>query len=398
MGMWRSFAGAVQVEITSASPADTLTAISAQDIPLLDVTYHSDLVVCCCVARRDYRDLSRLLSTRGDGLKLKHRDGLYWQGKRMLHRPLLLAGILLYLIMVFYLPTRVLFIKVEGNQSIPTQTILDKANQCGITFGASRREVRSEKVKNKLLALIPELQWAGVNTSGCVAVISVNERSSAEEKSPTYGVSSIVAARDGVIRKCTVTKGNQLCRVGQAVKAGEVLVSGYTDCGISIKATQADAEIIAQTRRELTVITPTEVTERTDMVEQETRYSLLLGKKRINFYNDSGISDATCVKMYDMEYLTLPGGFELPVALVKERLIYYNLSKADLAEETAVTWMEEFSENYVYGHMIAGQILSTHASATSNADVYQVRSKYDCLEMIGRIQYEEIIQNNGKND
>ena len=36
--------------------------------------------------------------------------------------------------------------------------------------------IRSEKVKNSLLQRIPQLQWAGINTDGCVAVISVREK------------------------------------------------------------------------------------------------------------------------------------------------------------------------------------------------------------------------------
>ena len=275
---------------------------------------------------------------------------------------------------------------------------METAEQCGIRFGASRREVRSEKVKNKLLALIPELQWAGVNTAGCVAVISVNERSMADQKEPISGVSSIVAVRDGIIRECTVTKGNPLCKVGQAVKAGEILVSGYTDCGISIKVTQAEADILAQTQHILTAMTPTNVSARTQIREENTRYSIVFGKKLINFYNDSGISDATCVKMYDIAYLTLPGGFELPVALVKERLIYYNFKDVSLTDDESFDWMEDFSKSYIQQQMIAGQILQEQASMELDNGICRLRSQYQCLEMIGRIQHEGIIQNNGKNN
>lgn len=37
-------------------------------------------------------------------------------------------------------------------------------------------------MKNALLSAIPELQWAGVNTYGCRAVISVRERTLPERK------------------------------------------------------------------------------------------------------------------------------------------------------------------------------------------------------------------------
>ena len=91
----------------------------------------------------------------------------------MLFRPVLLAGLGILFLLAMYLPSRVLFIRVEGNMQIPDRQILAAAEECGIRFGASRREVRSEKVKNALLSSVPQLQWAGVNTAGCVATISV---------------------------------------------------------------------------------------------------------------------------------------------------------------------------------------------------------------------------------
>jgi hypothetical protein len=48
------------------------------------------------------------------------------------------------------------------------------------------------------------------------------------------------------------------------------------------------------------------------------RYSILLGKKRINFYKGSGIYDGSCVKMVSQYHLTLPGDYVLPVTVVKE--------------------------------------------------------------------------------
>ena len=99
----------------------------------------------------------------------------------------------------------------------------------------------------------------GVNTSGCVATVSVRERTDPEVTEQDSAVSNIVASRDGFIVSATVTRGNFLCRVGQSVKAGQVLISGYTDCGICIQATRAEGEIYAQTSRDFAAVTPRRV-------------------------------------------------------------------------------------------------------------------------------------------
>ena len=202
-------------------------------------------------------------------------------------------------------------------------------------------------------------------------------------------MASIVAARDGIIRELTVTKGNPLCKVGQAVKAGQVLVSGYEDCGIVIKATRAEAEITAQTLRQIGAITPAASTIRGEIISTSVKYSLLIGKNQIKFYKDSGISDTRCVKMYSKEYLTLPGGFILPIALIKEECYYYDEQAVDFCEQDFF-WMEDFASDYLQGQMIAGSVLQADTAMELLDDCCIFTGRYACLEMIGQVKNEEI--------
>lgn len=399
MGLWRSFAGIVQIQITSADPSRALRDINAAGITVYDVMYADSLTVCGKLSLRDCDAVDKLLRRRGDKMEILERQGMYWSFRKLLSRPVLVGFLLLVLLLALFLPTRVFFINIEGNTTIPTNLILEKAQECGIRFGASRRAVRSEKMKNALISAIPELQWAGVNTSGCVATISVREKSlSEEETTKQHCVSSIVASRDGVIYSCTVVRGNLLCRAGQAVTAGQTLVSGYTDCGITIQATQAEAEIVARTLRDLEVITPSDAVFRGAETARQTKYSLRIGKKLINFYQDSGISDTTCVKMYEEDYWTLPGGFQLPVAWVTEQYIYYETSENEIIEESAFDWMKDAAQAYLQTQMVAGQIIGDDVSVGLYDGVFRLRGQYACLEMIGQVKSEEIINYNGKHE
>ena len=303
MDLWKSLYGMLNVSLTSADPAAALRAVSDAGIIVYSADRSDeDIIANFQIQRKDYRRLKALADRRGYSLKVMHRGGLYWAFKGFLRRPVLLVGLMIFVALAMYLPSRVLFIRVEGNTTIPTRLILEKSEACGITFGASRRNVRSEKMKNALLEAIPELQWAGINTSGCVATITVRERSLKDVNASPNGVGSVVAIRDGVISQCTVTKGSAVCKVGQAVKAGEILVSGYTDCGFCIKATRADGEVYAFTQRELSVSTPDKWQIRGAETRQIKKYAVIIGKNRINFYKDSGILDDRCDKMYKEIY------------------------------------------------------------------------------------------------
>lgn len=398
MGLWKSLVGINTVEITSASPADMLTSVNNCGITLFDIHHIDDLHVEGKIYQCDRNALENCLTHRGDAVKVIHSDGLYWSVKNLWGRPVLVVGLIVFIIMALYLPTRVLFVRVEGNQKIPSQMILEKAELCGIGFGASRREVRSEKMKNALLSAIPDLQWAGVNTAGCVAVISVKERSIADAETKPSGVSSIIAACDGIIKEMTVLQGNPLCAVGQAVKKGQVLVSGYIDCGLIIKATASEAEITAQTQHYLQTVTPTQCIIRGNQIAKEKQYRLRIGKNIINFCKDSGISDTTCVKMYEEKYLTLPGGFQLPVAIITEHRIYFDHTEMLGTESADYSWMTEASDAYQRSQMLAGEIINSDRVPQPQEGAYVLTSHYSCVEMIGIVRNEEIVESNGKRD
>lgn len=384
----------VLLEITCADIAAVLRQIGNHGIVIRDIRNIDFLTVQVQCSAKDARKIHSLVKKYGGSIKTLNEQTLWVFFQKLKKRPLIVLAFILLIILVVYLPTRVLFIRVDGNHTVPANQILEAAETCGIRFGASRRLVRSEKMKNALLGQMPQLQWAGINTSGCVATISVRERSAEEPNAKLTGVGSIVSDRDGIIQSCTVQNGTALCRPGEAVTAGQTLVSGYTDCGIAIKAVRAEAEIKAYTARRITAIAPVPIQVRDGKIREETKYSLLIGKKLINFYKDSGISDTTCVKMYSEYYLTLPGGFRLPVALVTQRTVYY--SSAMQMAVNAEDWLAGFCRGYLLRHMQAGQILMESIQLQQENDVCFLYGEYTCLETIGQFIDEEIVNNDGQ--
>ncbi len=381
------------LKLTSADTLGAIAAIQKNGIILYDTMTEDDLVVVFRVRRKDLQTVQSIAAQRGERLEILKRHGLYWKMKRLLKRPVLVVGVLLLLLLSAFIPTRVFFIQVEGNDTIPTRLILEQAEKCGICFGASRSALRSEKVKNALLDALPELKWAGVNTSGCVATITVRERQITQVQKTGTGVSNIVAIRDGFILSGTATKGNPIFEVGQSVKAGDVLISGYTDCGLSIRATEAMGEIFAQTNRKISVLAPKDYMVRNEKSAEIRKYALIIGKNRINFYKDSGILDSSCVKMSKIVQLTLPGGFTLPIYWVAETWEVYSAEKAQQSSEETRAQISDFAEEYIVKQMIAGQILTKQEYFT---DEDSLDVEFTCREMIGQVQTEEIITPNGE--
>ena len=396
MEFWRSLGGTLQVALTGADLSASLAAMQKHGIEIRQIERIDALQLTFQIDRRDYTKLRQLAARRADKLKITSKGGLFWSAAALRKRPVLALGLLFLLLSSWWMPRRIFFVQVEGNVAIPGRMIVEKAAECGIVFGANRREVRSERMKNALLEAIPQLSWAGINTSGCTAVITVREREDKQPSQEITGITSIVAAQDGIIREMTVVKGNALCATGQAVKKGQVLVSGYTDCGICIRATGASGEIFAETKRAQTAIMPTIFQNRGEITGKVKKYSFVIGKKRIFFTNSSGISDATCAKIYEEKYMTLPGGFVLPVAVVVETWVFYDT--APTPHPLADQLLTSYCRDYLLDQMISGTILTVSEQIEAKDEILRLDADYSCYEMISITRIEEIGIHYGEND
>ena len=396
MGLFDSLAGSLYVELTSADISGSLRAINEIKIPVCNLQTIDDLTARFTVPRKALKQIQNMAQHKGERLTVLAYTGIFWKLWGLNKRPVLVVGMLFLFVLALYLPSRILFVEVEGNEEISAKLIREAAQDAGIKFGATRRAVRSEKVKNELLGTLPQLQWAGVNTYGSRAVISVKERAAEPQKAEPFVSSNIIASCDGVITELTVTGGSGVCGVGQAVQKGQLLISGYTDCGGVITAGRAEGEVFAQTRREITAITPSENEIRTHESLSQTKYCLCIGKKRINFYKGSGISDGSCVKMVTQYYLTLPGGYRLPLSLVKEHHIAYQMQTHQIDGAQAEVRLSEFSRALLQGEGVALEIMDAQETIQRENRLFVLAGVYNCIEMIGREQGEQIGDFHGK--
>lgn len=384
MGNRSSFFEYSLMELESADPIEVLQQLSKNHISVSEVTLMDTFTVRFRVQTRHVKAVIRLLSNRTESCRIVKKSSMRESSDTLFRRPILLCGICLLILLSLFLPSRVLFIRVEGNDTVPARKILEAAADCGIRFGASRKAIRSEKVKNALIARIPQLKWVGVNTTGCIATLSVQESIEEQSIASNHPVGNIVAGTDGVILSYTSVRGTPVCRPGQAVTKGQLLISGYTDCGIYVQATCAEGEILAQTSREISVLSPKAYHYRQELLETRRQYRIKIGNYLINLFKGSGISDATCVKIYEEKNLHLPGGFCLPVSLICEEYVIYEHKVRD----SRPAWLEESAREYLKKHMVAGTIISEEIHIKQVADMLCLYGRYDCTEMIGQLKLE----------
>ncbi len=383
----------MDIQIVAADPEGFCTAAAEAGILLHHVKRPEELTLLCSGREGDLPALKMLSAAQGAELRVLRRRGASVWISGLVKRPVLVLGLLSLMLLSVLLPRRVLFIQVDGNIQVSAGTILEAARDAGLYFGASRRELRNQQVKNSLLAALPELRWVGVNTRGCTARITVQEGSALE--GPEGNREFLTASHSGIVAHITVSRGTALCQVGQAVERGQVLISGYADCGGVSLQTGAQGRVLALTQRKIALFAASETLQRGENPQKRVQVSLILGKKRINFGKDSRICPGTCGRMYTEYWLKLPGGFVLPVCLAVERVFLFETR--DAQEREGENFLKEFARLYLLGQMDSGRILREDWLFLPG-DPVRLEGEFTCQEEIGMPQREMIGEYHGKID
>lgn len=388
----------VHIRIAGADLSFVIQQICNNGVVLQNVVYEDLLHVQATVSYSDYKQIKEIAGRLNHKVMLDGIDGFLPQVYKAKKRPILILSIFFLVYLSLWIPSRVLFISVEGNSAVLTTQILQKAEACGIRFGAKRSVVRSEVVKNNLLESMPELGWVGVNTKGCTALIKVREDISQKNEEKAVAFSNIVAQRDGIVLHATVVSGTPACSVGDVVRQGQVLVSGWQDMGLVVRTSRAIGEIFAQTERKMEIVMPMKYAQKSEIIDSETKYSFLIGKKRINFSKGSGISHTGCDKIYSTYYLSLPGGFVLPLALETECTVIYEMADySETSDNTQIVLLEQVDQ-YLLNQTVSGIIQDKQIRFFEDNGVGHMVGEYICVEMIGRERIGELDIQYGKND
>lgn len=375
----------VRVQVIGSDNALLLNALISAGIAVFHVHSIDEITMELYLKEKEANNAVKLLEKKGSAVTVFSLPSIVGYVQYFVKRQFLIIGILLMAAFWLWLPTRVFFVEVTGNHKIPTSQILEAAENIGLGFGADRRLIRNERIKNALLDQIPQLQWAGVNTAGCVARIHVREQENLEPSlQPT--ISNMVAACDGKVLSCTVTSGTAMCKEGSIVRAGDILISGLEDFGFSLVAGAAEGEVYAQTTHHFSAIMPVSVERSCEGRRVIAEIAIRLGKKRINFFKGSGILDTGCVKMYSNYTLQLPGYFLLPVSLEIVSMQSGLLSPTSVQGSDSAESLYAFARDYLRGQMIAGNVLNGDEQLTVRPGYCRLDGHYVCKEMIGRIQ------------
>lgn len=336
-----------------------------------------------------FRAAKLLRELKGRGIEVEvQRGGLpYWLYTHRKRWGLFLGG--LCAVALFWLSAHFVWsVRVTGNETLTPTEIKSLLAEEGLEIGSYLPGLHMSEIETKVLIRTDKLAWLSVHMEGTVAVVQVIERKAppASKTAPA----NLIAARDGQIEYLELYRGTPVIGVGQAVRAGDLLVSGVRDSQtVGFQVTRAAGKVLARTDREFTVEIPLTYEKKVYTSVKRGEITLRFFKFSMIFFKNTGNEGAPCDIIEMKTSAERFGLSDLPVSVSKQEVRPYRLESAEHTPEEALGLAYTELARSLSALSSDVQILRKEISTTISDDSLVLTCHLYCLEDIAeQIEFE----------
>lgn len=383
----KQFRGYVEFAARGGFPERFINLCSNNKINISDVRiYQQGLYGICDI--NSYRKIRPVAKKSGMKVNIVKRHGLPFFIYKNRNRKGIAVGLMFFIIITMFLSGRIWIVKVNGNETIPDETILASYEKLGVKAGIRKGVIDSEETSLRALTEIDSLMWNAVNIDGCRITIEVKERLEKNIKEEDETPQNIVASFPGQIVRVENFLGTQLIETGSAVEKGDVVISGAViNKDETVDFYKAEANVFARTKRTIEI--------KEDAVRQMRVYKKVRRKYILSFFTleipvwflNSQKADSDFYR--DENFLSLTEA-KLPVGFITERRAFYNEEQVRL-KSSAVRLVciekylrktdEDFNER---------EIENSRTEVEQNKKYCIIRTEFDCVENIAESKKMDI--------
>jgi len=372
--------GWIRFEAEGGFPERLLNLSARGGIDLWSMSRSGITLSACCPARA-YRSLRAPARRAGMCMHVTERHGAPFFLRRWQKRTGIIAGVIVFAVIINIFSSRIWVIQVRGNDTVSSEQITAVLEKYGICEGVNPSRLVTEQIQLEAIGELPELAWFTVNLSGSTAYIDVAERVDAPEMVPSDAPSNIKAACDGRIISVEAYTGQALVNPGDAVIKGALLVSGVVESKTGAMFRRSHAKIMAETHREIEVVIPLSETVSQPVGEAIFRPYLHLFSLDIPLFTD-GVIDATVYPdgVINRAPVTI-NGIPLPIGFVYTQYEKHEAVTITRTEQQAAALAtDKLAELELdFG---AAEIRMATRTGELRGDVYVLTGRYECIEDI----------------
>lgn len=266
-------------------------------------------------------------------------------------------GGIFFIFLIIFSSGRVWDVRVSGAERYSETEILDELSSCGLSVGDSWRRLNTSEIENKLLSYSERISWININRRGTVAYVDVVEKHKVAEVLPDYECASIVASVDCVIEDITVKRGHAVVKRGDAVKRGDVLISGIIPSELGGGFCVAEGSVVGRASDSVSVEIPRNHTVSVPVSQKTVGLTLKILNFSINILNNYGNSYTGCDIIDSKRDVWLFGKWRLPVCVERKVAVFSSSHSETLSDSRLVLDARECMESALDERLMDVQLI-----------------------------------------
>lgn len=375
--LYRRISGYLYVKFVSNKPEKLLNICAANGINVWRVAIKNN----CLYFKTGIASFKkiRLLKRKIKGkIHITKKCGLPFFVAKNKHRYGMVAGFVLFFAILYFLSGFIWNIDISGNETISDATITKALEEIGIYEGVRISKINTENHRNELLLKCNNISWAAINIEGSRLTLDITEAKFKDEKSEEP--SNLKADSDGIIKSVEIISGTANVKVGDAVRKGDLLVSGimeYQD--MHTEFVRSRGKIIAEVEKDFKIIQPMRVKESHRTGEKVTRSVLSIFGIKSPLYFGRVSAPYECDKETERNISDKP---YLPIRLIRNTFYFVENKEYILSEEEAKRRATAELEKQLKEYLGEGEVIDKKITYSREKDNFAVLVEIKCQKDI----------------
>ncbi|MEX2462405.1 MAG: sporulation protein YqfD [Paenibacillaceae bacterium] len=278
---WKFWLGYVKLQLTGEKIEAFINLAAKQQLQLWEIRYQANDAVEFRILLQHFFRLRPLLRQTSCKVHVLERHGAPFFLDKLDKRKFLIAGMLLFAVLLFMMSSIIWQVKVVGNEKISTPHILEIAKKQGIHPWQWKFKLKSpESLSRELQRQLPSASWVGVQFHGTRLTIEVVESAEPEVK-PLANPQHLVAAMNAVITQIKAERGTSLVKLHAFVRKGDVLISGLVGSVPNQKIVVAKGSVMGEVWYTSQVEVPLVLKQNSFTGESVKRFYVVIGNRAL---------------------------------------------------------------------------------------------------------------------
>lgn len=311
--------------------------------------------------------------------------GLFGEIYKLKNRYGIIAAVVLSLFLLFFSRTLVWDVRIDGISEEDKEELVSVLADSGLSVGSYWKGVRKAEVEARALLSSDDVAWLNINRRGTVAYVTAVPKTVVNTDDKTGVYCNIVAERDCVIEKITVKRGVALVKVGETVKAGDVLISGVIPTELGGGVCYAEGSVFGRFSEAVAQFSPSSVTEKVYSRQAVAGVSVRIFKKDINIFKSYGNLSGSCDIIEKKKQLTL-FGVALPISVFTAERAEYSERELSVDEGALVKETAEKLSVAIARRTADLELISIKTSGEFKDDGYLMRAELIVSGEVAKVQ------------